>query len=74
MSTDSFKLASFSVFKSLKSRSKLNDEHFAVNQVEMQSDQLEEIREKWRSTQEYNKESDKRFDSLERYVHLQLIL
>lgn len=53
-------------FKSLKSRCKLNDEHFAVDQVEMQSDQLEEIREKWRSTQEYNKESDKRFDSLER--------
>jgi hypothetical protein len=34
----------------------------------MQSDQLEEIREKWRAAQEYNKENDKRFDSLERYA------
>ena len=33
----------------------------------MQSDQLEEIREQWRVAQEYNKENDKKFDSLERY-------
>ena len=33
----------------------------------MQSDQLEEIREQWRAAQEYNKENDKKFDSLERY-------
>ena len=33
----------------------------------MQSDQLEEIREQWRAAQEYNKDSDRKFDSLERY-------
>ena len=37
----------------------------------MQSDQLEEIREQWRAAQEYNKESDKKFDSLERYAVFQ---
>ena len=37
----------------------------------MQSDQLEEIREKWRFGQEYNDESDKRLDSLEIYALMQ---
>lgn len=45
---------------------KIEDNNTLIVQVEMQSDQLEEIREKWRTAQEYNKENDKRFDLLER--------
>ena len=37
----------------------------------MQSDQLDEIREKWRFAQEYNNEIDKRLDLLEIYALMQ---
>ena len=39
----------------------------------MQSDQLEDIREKWRSAEDYNKDGDKKCDTLERLVTCPII-